>query len=212
MEEVLKKGVFITFEGIDGSGKSTQVELLLKFLKTNNKMASSYKEPGGTRFGEEIRNILLFSPFDIPPWSEVFLFLASRKVLVDRVVLPELQKGYFVILDRFFDSTYAYQGYGNGIDISYLKDIHRYAGIDVKPHITFLLDISPKDALLRMEKRDISPTRIEKFPMQFFERVREGYIALSKEEPDRIKLIDATKSPKDIHKEIIENLEKNGFI
>ncbi len=208
----MKKGIFVTFEGIDGSGKSTQVELLAKFLKDKNKKVASFKEPGGTRFGEEIRNILLFSPFEIPPWSEVFLFLASRKVLVDNIILPRLREGYFVLLDRFFDSTYAYQGYGNGIPVSHLKDVHRYAGIDLMPHTTFFLDISPEDAFLRLTKRGASPTRIERFPISFFEKVREGYLVLAEEDPNRIKIIDATKSPNEIHKEIIESLERNGFI
>ncbi len=203
---------FISFEGIDGSGKSTQVSLLSDYLKKVGKNVVVYKEPGGTELGEKIREILLSSQYDIPSWSEVFLFLSSRKALMEYEIKPFLKRGYFVILDRFVDSTYAYQGYGHGLNIEYLENIHKYANIELLPQVTFLLDISVDEAFSRMKMRREKVTRIEGFSPDFFHKVRNGYISLFKKYPERIKIINAERSKEEIHKDIVNILEENGII
>ncbi len=209
----MKKGLFITFEGIDGAGKSVQAQLLKVFFAENGKNVIMLREPGGTELGERIRELLQSPSLNFPSWSEVFLFLSSRKKLIEEIVIPHLDMGGVVILDRFSDSTYAYQGYGEGLNIEHLELIHSYAGIDIKPDITFLLDISPEKAFERIRRgREGEISRIEKFSISFFEKVRNGYLALSKKDPERIKLIDADNNICDIHNRIIEILKENGLV
>ena len=207
----MKRGVFISFEGIDGAGKSKQIELLVDYLIKKGKKVTSFREPGGTSLGEDIRKILSSPSYTISSWSEVFLFLASRVALLEERVIPSLDDGYTVIMDRFVDSTYAYQGYGRGLPVSYLRDLHLYAGITLMPDITFLLDIRPEVALKRIHERG-GHTRIEKFGILFFQKVRGGYLSLYKEEPNRIRLVNAERDIYDIHKDIIEIVEEYGII
>ncbi len=207
----MKKGIFISFEGIDGAGKSKQIELLVNYLERRRKKVVSFREPGGTLLGEDIRKILSSPSYTISPWSEVFLFLGSRVALLEEKLIPLLNDEYIVIMDRFIDSTYAYQGYGRGLPIIYLRNLHFYAGITLVPDITFLLDISPEIAFKRIHERG-RHTRIERFGISFFQKVREGYLSLYREESNRIKLIDAERDIYTIHKDIVEIVEEYGVI
>jgi len=204
--------MFISFEGIDFCGKSTQVELLKSFLVKQNKLVEIIREPGGTEISERIRKILLdknHSNFFME--TEIFLFSASRAQLVREKIRPWLKNGYFVISDRFHDSSTAYQGFGRGIPLETIKQIHNLAVGETIPDITFLLDISVEE----MEKRKFSrlrsqqkePDRIETSDIDFFNRVRDGYLYLSKKE-ERFKVIDGSKSIDDIHNKIVNELSR----
>jgi len=204
--------MFISFEGIDFCGKSTQVELLKSFLVKQNKLVEIIREPGGTEISERIRKILLdknHSNFFME--TEIFLFSASRAQLVREKIRLWLKNGYFVISDRFHDSSTAYQGFGRGIPLETIKQIHNLAVGETIPDITFLLDISVEE----MEKRKFSrlrsqqkePDRIETSDIDFFNRVRDGYLYLSKKE-ERFKVIDGSKSINDIHNKIVNELSR----
>jgi len=204
--------MFISFEGIDFCGKSTQVELLKSFLLKQNKLVEIIREPGGTEISERIRKILLdknHSNFFME--TEIFLFSASRAQLVREKIRLWLKNGYFVISDRFHDSSTAYQGFGRGIPLETIKQIHNLAVGETIPDITFLLDISVEE----MEKRKFSrsrsqqkePDRIETSDIDFFNRVRDGYLYLSKKE-ERFKVIDGSKSIDDIHNKIVNELSR----
>jgi len=204
--------MFISFEGIDFCGKSTQVELLKSFLVKQNKLVEIIREPGGTEISERIRKILLdknHSNFFME--TEIFLFSASRAQLVREKIRLWLKNGYFVISDRFHDSSTAYQGFGRGIPLETIKQIHNLAVGETIPDITFLLDISVEE----MEKRKFSrlrsqqkePDRIETSDIDFFNRVRDGYLFLSKKE-ERFKVIDGSKSIDDIHNKIVNELSR----
>jgi len=204
--------MFISFEGIDFCGKSTQVELLKSFLVKQNKLVEIIREPGGTEISERIRKILLdknHSNFFME--TEIFLFSASRAQLVREKIRPWLKNGYFVISDRFHDSSTAYQVSARGIPLETIKQIHNLAVGETIPDITFLLDISVEE----MEKRKFSrlrsqqkePDRIETSDIDFFNRVRDGYLYLSKKE-ERFKVIDGSKSIDDIHNKIVNELSR----
>ncbi len=194
--------MLISFEGIDGSGKSTQAKLLYDHLKGKGKKAVLYREPGGTQVGERIREIL--KGFEVTPVGELFLFEASRSELVLRI-REDLKGGKVVILDRFTDSTVAYQGYGRGIDVEFVKRLNDFATGGLKPNITFLLDIDPEKALRRIRSRD----RFEN--LEFLRKVREGFLELARREKDRVVVLDATKGKGEIFTEILGILSSFGL-
>jgi len=180
----------ITIEGIEGSGKSTLAKGLYNKLREKGFPALLTWEPGGTEVGEKIREILLFSE-NLSPWTELLLFLASRKEHVEKKILPALREGKIVICDRFFDSTIAYQGFGRDLPLRILKRINKIVTDNLKPNLTFLLDISPEKGLKRIKKRD----RIEKEDFEFHKKVREGYLKIAKRAKKRIFVIDGEKEP-----------------
>ena len=187
------KGIFITFEGTDGCGKSTQLRMAAKHLKSRGYPVRVFKDPGGTRVGDEIRRILLAKksfrdPLD--PVAEALLYLASRRVLVSRLIKPVLNQGKIVLCDRFTDSTLAYQGFGRGLFLPELKTLCHFASGGLKPDLTFLLDIEPSVGLTRVKGTD----RIEALGLGFQQKVRRGYLGLAKQEPNRIKVISAEGS------------------
>ena len=184
------KGHFVSFEGIDGSGKSTQVKKLCDYIKSLNRECIAVREPGGTPEGEEIRKILLDEKSDLTPESELFLFLASRSVLTSRVVIPALKRGAFVIADRYSDSSLAYQGYGRGVNLKIVEYVNKIATYGIRPEIVFYIDIPVEVAIKRKNYSD----RMEK--EDFLERVREGYLKLA-EKLGYLK-IDGTKDVNDI--------------
>jgi len=190
--------MFISFEGIDKSGKSTQASLLFEYLKKKGYSVIKTCEPGGTQIGKEIEKILLFSEKEIDRVSELFLFLADRAYHVKKVIEPALKKREIVISERFIDATVAYQGYGRGLSISWLKELNKIATGDIFPDITFLLDINP----LLSRKRAIKRDRIEKEEIEFHQRVREGYLEIAKASSERIKVIQGDVSPEEIHNRI----------
>lgn len=200
--------MFITFEGIDFSGKSTQVELLKEYLVKQNKNVLLIREPGGTEISEKIREILLDKKNNAMVMeTELLLFSASRAQLVREVIRPHLEKGYYVISDRFHDSSTAYQGFGRGLSVDAVINIHNLAIGNTIPDITFFIDIPNEVAIKRKQKVEHSSLdRIEISDNSFYERVREGYLYLSKKEK-RFKVIDGTQSIDSISEKIISEIK-----
>lgn len=200
--------MFITFEGIDFCGKSTQVELLKNFLVCCNKKVHLIREPGGTEISEKIREILLDKKNNAMVMeAEIFLFSASRAQLVKEVIRPYLQKGYYVISDRFHDSSTAYQGYGRGLPVDTIMKINKLAIGDTIPDVTFFIDIPNEVAVERKAKKThLDLDRIEVSDNLFFERVRTGYFYLAEKEK-RFRIIDGTQSIKNINEQIINDIK-----
>jgi len=198
--------MFISFEGIDGSGKSTQISLLKDYLESSGKTVLVLREPGGTVFAEQIREILLHSKDHINPISELFLFEAARADLTHNVIKPALEDGKIVLIDRFFDSTTAYQGFGRGLDIDTLIQINKFATSMLFPDITFYLQVSLEISELRSnnKKRD----RIEKSGNEFFQKVIEGFEKLSDMEADRFVKINAEGNIQETNELILKIMKK----
>ncbi|HQI41379.1 MAG: dTMP kinase [Ignavibacteriales bacterium UTCHB2] len=199
--------MFISFEGIDFSGKSTQVKLLENYLKDQNKKVKLIREPGGTEISEKIRKILLDKENNhMVMETEIFLFSASRAQLVREVIRPSLEKGYYVISDRFHDSSTAYQGYGRGLPVDSIVKINNLAIGNTVPDITFFIDIPNEVAIARKAQRSMSDLdRIEVSDENFFERVRNGYLKIAESEK-RFRVIDGTKSIEEINEMIINEI------
>lgn len=185
------KGKFITFEGSEGCGKSTQSRLLYEYLKAKGKRVIYLREPGATKISEKIRDILLDARNDgIVPECEMLLYMAARAQIVAEVILPALKKGKIVICDRFLDSTLAYQGYGLGMDIGLIKKVGAFTTQGLKPDLTLFLDLAVKKGL---KHRESSLDRIEMRSVKYHLRVRRGYLKLAKQEPGRIKVVKVEK-------------------
>jgi len=197
-----KKGLFISFEGIEGTGKTKQSKLLYEYLRKIGYKVILTGEPGGTRIGLKIRDLLLsLENREMTPVSELLLYNASRAQHIEEVILPALKKGFIVITDRFIDSTKAYQGYGRGIDLKLIEFLEKIVTEDVRPDLTLLLDLDVKTGLKR--NRHINKTdRLELENIKFHKKVREGYLKIAAKEPERIKLIDASGSIEEIHRKI----------
>ena len=192
-QQNLERGVFITFEGPEGCGKSTHARLLCDFLKARSFDCVLTREPGGTKAGEEIRRILLHSDgVRISDLTELFLFEAARSQIVREVIGPSLAKGKIVICDRFSDATMAYQGYAGGIDLKSIDGLNAVATGGLKPDITILLDVDTITGLDRAKGK--GPDRMEKKEIAYHKRVRAGYLKLAKAYPGRIKVIKVTGS------------------
>jgi dTMP kinase len=198
-----KKGIFISFEGIEGSGKTKQSRLLYEYLRKSGYKVILTGEPGGTQIGLKIRDLLLsVENRKMTPVSELLLYNASRAQHIKEVILPALKKGFIVITDRFIDSTKAYQGYGRGIDLKLIEFLEKIVTEDIRPDLTLLLDLDVKIGLKR--NRGINKTdRLELEDVKFHKRVREGYLKIAAKELERIKLIDATESIEEMHQKII---------
>lgn len=201
--------MFITFEGIDGCGKSTHAKLLSDFLNRKGFRTLILREPGGTDFSEKIREILLTSDYELNPQIELLLFEAARSHLTQNVINRELQSGTAVISDRFFDSTTAYQGYGRGIDMEIIKICNHLATNGLKPDLTFFLDLEINEALSRSKDRILD--NIEKSGNSFFEKVVDGYKKIAKDEPDRVVIINANGSIEDTFNQIINHINHKFF-
>ena len=196
--------MFITFEGIEGSGKSTQIKLLGENLTQRGYKVKIVREPGGTELGEKIRNIFLSSSEEkIDPFSEVMLLYASRKNLDVNVIRPNLQANNIVIADRYSDATLAYQSHGKGLDAQVIKDIHNLSDIST-PNLTFFIDINENLSKQRISGREID--RMEKESLEFFSRVRSGYLEISRNN-DRVHIIDGEKSIDQISIDILKIVE-----
>ena len=200
----MKINKFISFEGIDGSGKTTQINILKNKLENNNFKVMVFREPGGTDTTEKIRDIILDTKNSISKESELFLFLAARAELVKKVIQPALNNDCFVICDRYIDSTVAYQGYGRNLDLEIIKKMNSFATSNLFPSFTFYLDINPNIMNVRMSNNEND--RIEQEHSSFFKDVRNGYLILEKNEERFIK-IDAGRSIDSISKDIWNQLE-----
>lgn len=205
----MKKGFLVTFEGGEGSGKSTQIKRFTKFLEENKINFLLSREPGGTKLGEEIRGMLLNTKNEIDSKTEFLLFSSARADHIEKVVKPALEEGKVVVLDRFYDSSIAYQGYAGGMNIEDIRRITNFATTGIKPDLTYLLDISYEDGFRRKscDEKLKNLDRIEKKEKCFHDRVREGYLELARRENERIHVLDATKSEEEIFTEI-----KNIFL
>ena len=201
----MARGAFITFEGSEGCGKSTQVKRLAARLEQAGRPTLVTREPGGTAIGEKIRDLLQFAPesFAMTPETEVLLFAASRAQLVRETIQPALDRGTVVISDRFFDSTTVYQGVARKLDRQMIEQLNRFAVGDCIPDITFVLDVDPKTARLRM-KSPRRTDRMEQEPAAFYEKIGEAYRQLANQEPARIILIDGSQSIGQIDNQIWE--------
>ena len=188
--------MFITLEGPEGSGKSSQLPDLAEFLRGQGWDVLTTREPGGTLIGDQIRQILMrLDNQELHPRTEILLFLASRAQLVEQVIKPALREGKLVLSDRFGDSTLAYQGYGHGIDLATLRAMLDFATDNLKPDLTLLLDVDVEIGLQRKRKED-EWNRLDAYELAFHQRVREGYHQLCQLEPERWRVIDAMQ-PKD---------------
>ncbi len=185
---------FITFEGVEGSGKTTQIRLLMAWLQAHHDRVLLTREPGGTRIGEQIRAILL-DPANtaMTPEAEILLFSAARAQIVRELIRPRLQEGWIVICDRFADSTLAYQGYGHGLPLEDLRRITQFATGGLKPDLTVYLDLDVETGLRRKAGTE-EWNRMEAQTLAFHQRVRAGYLALARAEPHRWLVLDATQS------------------
>ena len=185
------KGKFITFEGSEGCGKSTQSRMLYEYLKAQGKRVIYLREPGATKISEKIRDILLDARNDgIVPECEMLLYMAARAQIVGEVILPALKSGKIVICDRFLDSTLAYQGYGLSMDIDLIKQVGEFTTRGITPDLTLFLDLAVKRGL---KHRQANLDRIEKRSVNYHQRVRMGYLELAKNEPKRIKIVKVEK-------------------
>ena len=182
-----KRGILLSFEGIEGTGKSTQTRRLCNYLKNKGIKYTVLREPGSSVLGEQIRNILLYSKGNLSYFAETLLFIVARDQLRRQKIETALEKKDVVILDRYADATLAYQGYGSGVDLKLIKQLNKLAMGPAIPDVTILFDIDPKIGLVRSGRND----RFEKRKLAFHKRVRQGYLRLAKENPKRIKIINA---------------------
>jgi len=190
---LMKKGIFITVEGTDGSGKTTQINFIKKYMEEKGYSVVLTREPGGTRIGEKIRTIILDPENkEMDYITEMLLYASARAQIISELVKPAIDEGKVVICDRYVDSSYAYQGYGRGIDVDLITKINNIATRGMMPDITFWFDISPEAALKR-RKTSSSPDRIEREKLDFYNRVYNGYSVLANMYPERIKRIDAAR-------------------
>ena len=198
-------GKIITFEGIDGSGKTTQINLLeQKFIQEHIPYVI-LREPGGTKLSEKIRNILLNRKnIHLSPSVESLLFVAARAQLMEEKIIPALKRDQFVICDRFADSTVAYQGYGRRLNVEYLEELNKFATNNFQPDLTIILDVDPEKASLRMGN-DV-PDRMESTGIDFFLRVREGYYAIARRYPLRCVIINGDKPESEVFKSIMKEV------
>ena len=193
----------ITFEGIEGVGKSTQINLLKDYIESRGLSASIFREPGSTSIGENIRSILLDSKENLSKESELLLMFAARAQLISEKV--KISNTDFILFDRFYDASVAYQGFGRGLSVDFINNLISFINCP-QPDLTFLLDISVENGFKR--KIDDVKDRIESSGDEFFEKVRQGYLKIAKSQPERIKVIDAMGSIDDINKEIIKEVSK----
>jgi dTMP kinase len=200
--------VFITFEGLDFSGKSTQVGLLADTLSQMGAKTLVLRDPGGTAIGERIRAVLLDRELlDMSDYTELFLFSASRSQLVQEIIKPALQNGTIVVCDRFYDSTTAYQGWGRGLSLDAIKAINLVAANGLVPAITYFIDIPVSEIELRMMRQKAGADRMEMSGRAFYERVREGFLQLAKEE-SRFEVIDGKMSIEEIRQKVLQRFQR----
>lgn len=203
-----KTGLFISFEGIDGVGKSTQADLMEQYLVSRNLKVVRTFEPGGTDLGQEIRHLLLHRKGEVSARSEALLYAADRAHHVASKILPALQKGEVVITDRFLDSSVAYQGAGRELDLKEIRDLSLWAVQNLLPDLTVLLDLDAETANARRSTTGTEPDRLERENISFFEAARNSYLSLAKNEPNRFLVVDATGSKEKLWEQIQVRLDQ----
>lgn len=207
-EDSNRKGYFITFEGGEGAGKTTQIQLLVDHLRLKGVDVVQTREPGGTEGASEIRNLIVTG--DVKRWeplSEVFLLMAARVDHWYKVIKPALEAGKWVVCDRFMDSTIAYQGYGHGVNISFLEDLYKKSLPHSVPNRTYVFTIDPKKGLDRSFTRLNEELRFEKMELSFHERLHFGFLEIARKNSNRCLVLDANGEIKTIHKNIVYDLE-----
>jgi dTMP kinase len=199
----MTRGRFISFEGIDGAGKSTQHAWLVGYLRDQGHSVVATREPGGTPLGEKLRALLLSEPMHLE--TEALLMFAARREHMAQVIEPALARGDWVVCDRFVDASFAYQGGGRGLSWEKLESLTRWVLGDLQPDLTLLFDAPVAIAQQRLHAATSNPDRFEQEQATFFERVRSAYLRIASENPDRVRLIDATRTPNEINK-LLENI------
>lgn len=191
-------GRFITLEGIDGAGKSTQHAWLVDYLRRQGRAVVATREPGGTTLGEKLRALLLADPMHLE--TEALLMFAARREHLALVIEPALARGDWVVCDRFVDASFAYQGGGRGLSWKKIEELAVWVLGDLRPDLTLIFDAPVAIAQRRLHAATSQPDRFEQEQAAFFERVRDAYLRIARENPDRVRLVDATQTPKDINK------------
>ena len=204
----MARGRLISFEGIDGCGKSTQIRLAADYWQREGWDVKILQEPGGTPVGERIRQLLLShseqpGAVEMEPLAEFLLFAAARAQLVRQVIIPLLDSGKTVLLDRFTDSSLAYQGYGRGLDLGFIREVNRVAAAGLTPDLTILFDMEPAASLARLSGET---DRMERLGLTFFQRVRNGFLELAAAEPQRWRVIDGTGERDQVFREVVKLL------
>jgi dTMP kinase len=208
--------MFITLEGIEGSGKTTQIDPISRFLRSNGIDLAVTREPGGTAIGEKIRAILLDpQSSEMDPATELLLYTADRAQHIRQVILPALKAGKVVLCDRYFDATLVYQGYARGLDIPNIRELHRLMCDGLTPSLTLLFDLTPEEGLFRAWKqihsgeRTGNEARFEKEAVDFHRKVRQGYLELARSEPDRFQLVDAAQGEENVREQVFTLLTRH---
>ena len=200
-------GFFITFEGIEGTGKTTQVKALQEALSKKSLPVLTTREPGGSSLGDKIRKLLADPENEMSALTEFLLFSSARAEHADKFLRPWLEEGYIIISDRFTDSSLAYQSFGRGIPENFVKEVNSTATWGISPNLTFYLDLTPEESVkrvkMRLEEKEEVPERLEREKIGFFRKVRDGYLALVEDEPNRFRYIDGTLPANVIHEKIL---------
>jgi len=199
--------MLITFEGIEGCGKSTQVDLLFDYLTRKSYNVIKTREPGGTAFGEALRDVALQKNIDVFPLSELLTIMAIRAQHVEELIMPALQDRTIVLCDRFVDASYAYQGYGRGIDLGIIETLNRLVTKGIRPNLTVLIDCAAGLGLKRKAKDDRSLDRFEKESLSFHRKIRNAYLKLADEDQRRFFVVDGKAKVRDVHRIIKEKVE-----
>lgn len=203
----MASGLFISFEGIDGVGKSTQLDLLVQFLNEQGRTVCRTLEPGGTDLGREIRELLLHRKGEVAPRAEALLFAADRAHHVATVVRPALARGEVVVTDRYLDSSVAYQGSGRELGFDQVRDLSLFAVDGLLPQLTVLLDLDAAKAAARRNKTGSEPDRLERAKIEFFESARQAYLKMAADEPTRFLVLDAEQSVDAMQAKIRERVQ-----
>jgi len=209
MNKKKRRGIFITLEGPDGSGKTTQALLLARYLQRKGHRVVRTREPGGTSIAEALRRIILNPKNRISKLTEVLLYEAGRAQHTSELILPALGKGKTVICERYTDATLAYQGYGRNLDIRMVNELNRIASSGLKPDLTILLDVDVREGLKRVKKiSGRKMDRMERESIRFHQRVRKGYLEIGSREPGRVKLVRSKETPEKTHLEVVKAIKK----
>jgi dTMP kinase len=206
----MKQGSFITMEGVDGSGKTTQLQLTARYLLDCGYDVVTTREPGGTKLAERIRNVVLDADAAVNPRTEVLLYLAARAEHVEKLIRPALEAGKIVLCDRFADSTMVYQGFVRGIETDKVKALCEFAADELRPELTILLDAAPEALLQRRADRGVRD-RFEQEGLDFQKKVREGFLLLANADPVRVKKVNALQNTDAVQADIRKILKEAGF-